>query len=245
VITIDFGDISPDESPNPRRFTVTTLAAKVPFSQAIVPLLAVLLSACGPEAGKPKGPPEGPFAVSEYFAASGAMGDGATEGNLVTSENKNCKERPAGARGNCYAFDYTPNSILWAGVYWQYPANNWGADPGLPLPEGLTKISFQAAVLEAPAGGERMKFAIGGIGVPPLPVDATDFPNDDQFKYEEFKYITTDWQAFEFMLPPPIDPNLPIASLIGAFAWYANYPEGADFTTLAPKTIYIDDIYYE
>ena len=36
-----------------------------------------------------------------------------------------------------------------------------------------------------------------------------------------------------------------ITDIIGAFAWYANYPMGADYTTLPPTTLYLDDIVYE
>ncbi len=216
----------------------------------IITLLGLGLLACSPEAGKPKGPPEGAFVVSEYFAPSGAMGDGATPANLVIAENKGCKERPEGARGSCYKFDYTPGPdlnglppVLWAGVYWQHPANNWGQDPGLPVHgEKLTKVTFQAAVGE---GMESIKFVLGGIGVPRLPEEAEVYPNNDQMMGMELKSVTTDYQKFE--LTVPLDPTTqqPITSLLGAFAWYANYAPDTDYTTATPKTIYIDDLAYE
>ncbi len=47
----------------------------------------------------------------------------------------------------------------WSGIYWQYPANNWGNKPGLNLylPKRLT---FNA---RGEKGGEKTEFKIGGI----------------------------------------------------------------------------------
>lgn len=200
--------------------------------------------ACSPEAGKPKGPPEGPFTVSEYFAPSGAMGDGAVMGNLVINDNKACKDRPEGARGNCYSFDYVAGPELWAGLYWQYPANNWGAEPGLPVHgEKFSKVTFQAAVKE---GMERIIFVVGGIGVPRAPEEAEVYPHNDQMKHEAPFDVTTEWQKFELPIPMQfVDDATPISELIGAFAWYANHPPDTDYTTAPLKTIYIDDLAYE
>jgi len=46
-------------------------------------------------------------------------------------------------------------------VYWQYPANNWGAQPGYAIPSGATRATFKA---KGQDGGERVKFQVGGIG---------------------------------------------------------------------------------
>ncbi len=214
--------------------------------RSTLPLVSVLglgLLACSPEAGKPKGPPEGTFVVSEYFAPSGAMGDGETPENLVIAENDNCKARPEGARGSCYKFDYTAGPTLWAGVYWQHPANNWGQDPGLPVHgEKLTKVTFQAAVAE---GMESIKFVLGGIGVPRLPEEAEVYPNNDQMMSMQLLNVTTEYQKFEIAVPLDPTTEQPITTLLGAFAWYANYAPGTDYTTATPKTIYIDDLAYE
>ena len=63
------------------------------------------------------------------------MGDALTEG--VVDVAKTCSDpRPAGAVGNCYEFTYTPladpGAQKWAGVYWQYPQNNWATSPARP-----------------------------------------------------------------------------------------------------------------
>ena len=58
--------------------------------------------------------------------------------------------------------------------------------------------------------------------------------------------VTSDWQTFEMPVPKQsVDGTTPITELLGAFAWYANYPDGTDPTTAPPKTIFIDDLAYQ
>jgi hypothetical protein len=231
-----------------RRFSVLMLLALV------APIFA---AACAPEAGKPK-LPEGPFTVSEYFVASGAMGDGATPGNLVINQEAGCKDRPAGARGSCYSFQYVASApydqsgkaCQWAGVFWQYPENNWGNATGLPIPGSkLSKVTFQAAVGD---GTEAISFQIGGIGAPPgsdgapappptdsCPPTTTSQPNYDQLLNKLAAMVGTDWQKLEIPIKAR-EPAMTIDSLIGAFAWSVSAT-----TTPLPKTIYIDDLAYE
>jgi hypothetical protein len=97
------------------------------------------------------GPLNSTFAVSDFFAPSGYMGDGEFFGNLQGTTNEGCKPRPAGARGNCYSFTYRPNNIdvdPWAGVFWAFPANSWGSTPGHAIDISRFKqISFYAAIV--------------------------------------------------------------------------------------------------
>ena len=63
------------------------------------------------------------------------MGDGATFAHLYMDVNTKCQQpRPANARGYCYTFTYykdtSPAGVSWAGVYWVFPANNWGTRRG-------------------------------------------------------------------------------------------------------------------
>jgi hypothetical protein len=96
------------------------------------------------------GPLTSTFAVSDYFTPSGFMGDGKYFGNLVGSTNQNCKQRPPGARGNCYRFTYYPNQVdtdAWAGVFWVFPANSWGSTYGHAIDmTKFTRVSFYAAI---------------------------------------------------------------------------------------------------
>jgi hypothetical protein len=96
------------------------------------------------------GPLTKTFALSDYYTPSGYMGDGANFGSLVGQTNAGCKPRPAGARGNCYVFTYYPNhtdSEPWAGVFWVFPANNWGSSYGHAIDSTRFKqVRFYAAI---------------------------------------------------------------------------------------------------
>jgi hypothetical protein len=224
-----------------------------PFARLLLLLGApCLFAACGPKTGTPLQPPAGAFTVSDYFAASGAMadGDGMSAPGMITTNQysgSTCgdKARAPGARGHCFTFDYVPGPNLFAGVYFQYPANNWGAEPGLPVhADKFTKVTFKFAV--ADNNQTMLRFGIGGIGVP-MHSDADimkGFTNSDQFIQTDYPQTATgDWQPFTLTIVPTDLPK--ITNIIGAFAWYASYPMGSDFTTLPPTTIYIDDLVYE
>jgi hypothetical protein len=217
-------------------------------------LSAILLSvACSPKAGQPRLPPTGAFTVSDYFAASGAMADGdgkSAPGMVVTTQYPGAKcgdkTRDAGARGACFVFDYVPGPNLFAGVYFQYPANNWGAEPGLPVhSDKFTQVSFKFAVSDN--NQTLLSFGIGGIGYPThTDADiAAGITNSDQFLSTDTPPTTPsgDWQSMSIRIKPAELPN--VTDIIGAFAWYASYPMGSDFNMLPPTTVYIDDIVYE
>lgn len=214
--------------------------------------LLLLCAGCAPEAGQAKGPPKGPFAVSDYFAASGAMGDGATPPRLTINENNAaCKKpRPPGARGNCFAFIYDPSlmttvtppvePVLWAGLYWQYPVNNWGDEPGLAMPAGLSKVTFQAASAGA---GEMAEFGAGGMGYPPsTDPSIPDRPYDDSFRAPSLGPLRVGLNEEWTKLEIPLDASP--SQLIGAFTFSLAHT-GADLTAAAPKILYLDDLYYE
>ena len=97
-----------------------------------------------------------PMTVDFYYATSGYAGDGATPG-LVT-DTQECPVRAGSGRGLCHAFTYTPGSVGWAGVFWQYPADNGGTELGRPVPAGAKSVSFYAW---SDAGGEVIQFGAG------------------------------------------------------------------------------------
>jgi hypothetical protein len=168
-----------------------------------------------------------PLTVSDFFAPSGYMGDGATPG-AVTVDTTACKmPRPTGAVGDCYAVTYTPGSLAWAGVYWQYPANNWGAAPGKQIEAGATKVSFFAA---GKTGGEVVQFLSGGEN------DGT-LPYHDAFKVMQTVTLTTT------LSPVTIDltGHAYDTGVLGAFAWLVTAPAGST----APIAFYLDAITWE
>ena len=85
----------------------------------------------------------------------------------------------------------------WAGIYWQYPENNWGdKGPGLDL-SGATKVTFWA---RGKNGGEWVKFFVGGINR--APYHNSKFPHADPFGPIGTGYVrlSKDWQKFTIPL---------------------------------------------
>ncbi|MBS2024963.1 MAG: hypothetical protein JST92_21400 [Deltaproteobacteria bacterium] len=121
--------------------------------------IAALVS-CGDGAGSGTTTATLPLAIDDYFAASGYFGDGATPGAI--SDSPGCTQRAGSHRGVCHLFTWTPitPATSFAGVYWQYPANNWGTDatPGRTMPQGAKSISFWAW---GKSGGEQLQFFAG------------------------------------------------------------------------------------
>jgi hypothetical protein len=113
--------------------------------------LGAVSAGCQPSLTYDNSPLSQTFAVSDIYTPSGYMGDGEFFGKLVGKTNEGCKPRPPNARGNCYVFTYFPNTVdqdPWAGVYWTFPANNWGDTPGHAIHSGnFQQISFYAAVV--------------------------------------------------------------------------------------------------
>ncbi len=101
-----------------------------------------------------------PFAVDDAFFTSGYMGDG--ERQLITEHACAAGQRGGKGRGRCHKFIYEtgPMSMGWGGLYWQYPANNWGKTntPGYLIPPGAKSVAFYAW---ASASGPPVTFDIG------------------------------------------------------------------------------------
>jgi len=198
-----------------------------------------LLAACS--AGVDETPPgvdptpengiDPPFAVSTYFAPSGFMGDGADGTSLVAeTASGSCAARPADADGDCYRFTYKASTKLWAGVYWQFPPNNWGSTEGKKVAPGATEVSFWAA---GGNGGETLKVTIGGI-------EDIMLPNKDSFKVQGSFTLTKDMTRYTVPLG-----NVTYERVIGGFSWVANYPEGTNPAMAQPIVVFLDDIAWE
>jgi hypothetical protein len=177
------------------------------------------------------GPPVPPFAVSSYFAPSGYMGDGATGTALDgATDAAACAPRPPDARGDCYRFTYQAAEQLWAGVYWQFPPNNWGAAEGKALGPGATRVVFHAA---GGAGGETLTVTIGGIR------DIT-LPYSDSLHVEETFTLTSQLTRYEVSLA-----GQTYDRVIGGFSWATAHPAGTDPANAPPIVIYLDDVAWE
>jgi hypothetical protein len=192
------------------------------------------LAGCGladltPQVGQP-GALEAPFAVSNFFTPSGYMGDGARLGMLEADvHNAGCKERPPGAVGDCYRFVYHPADNRWAGVYWVYPANNWGSRAGRRIAgERFKEVRLQAA---SATPDLLINFLVGGINDPIL-------PNRDRVSAQTSVRIGTEWQTIKLDVS-----GQDFDRLIGALAWSLPYPE--DWDGQQPVVIYLDDIVWD
>jgi hypothetical protein len=111
-----------------------------------------------------------PFAVDQFFIASGWM-----QATLI-HQDTTCTYPPTGGAdastsvdaspdvsstpgSKCWTITYTPVTAAdWAGVDWQFPANNWGTGDGLVIPAGATKVTF---VAWGDVGGEKVSFNVG------------------------------------------------------------------------------------
>jgi hypothetical protein len=259
-------------APSRCRSTMSASSPSRSGSKALAALLCSLAAvACGPpdegsRVANP-GPVKGPFYVSDYFTPSGDMGDGEFAGNLITTFNESCKARPPNAGGDCYRFDYHVSTRYWAGVYWAFPSNSWGAYPGrsvigpVDLGNGLhsyNSVTFYAATDQATldevqketpnATGLFVNFIAGGIdgsvATPALPysdVSCTGGPDTCvPFKATKGTSLTTEWQPISIDIS-----NTPITAVIGAFAWVSTFSMTAVPGVTPAQTIYIDDIVWE
>ena len=116
------------------------------------------------------------------------------------------------------------NGARWAGIYWQYPANNWGGqDGGFDLSKA-TKVTFWA---RGAKGGERIEeFKIGGI--------MGEYSDSDSSGIGPV-VLTKDWKQYTIDLA-----GKDLSYIIGGFCWATNLdvnPDGATF--------YLDEIKYE
>jgi hypothetical protein len=173
-----------------------------------------------------------PLTISTVFAASGYMGDGATVSSvemlpLKPTDPQDCGgDRSPAALGTCYTVTYKPvaSGLGWAGVYWQYPANNWGAMSGLAIPAGATKVSVWA---KGAAGGETLTLVAGGI-------QTSGMAHEDTFKANTTAVLTTSWAEYTIALPTTYGP------VLGGFAWSVSAPMGG-----ASVQFSIDSIQWE
>lgn len=196
--------------------------------------LALFLIACGgdfpkaPDAGPAQGgadapPTQGtapttlPFAVDDWYGPSGYMGDGEQPGAIADAMT--CIDaRPTSWIGKCHRYTWTPGTKMWAGVYWQYPDGNWGAQAGLPLPPGATKVAFRAW---GATGTETVDFMVGMMAADGFQLQKTGVA------------LTKDPQQYEIPLG-----GTAYAKVVGGFGWVAK-------NSTTPVTFSVDDIRWE
>ena len=161
-----------------------------------------------------------PVVVDGFYAASGFFGD---SGDIAVTEA--CPVRGGGGAGACRTWSYARGAMGFAGAFWQYPENNFGALPGFPMPRGATRISFSAW---GAAGGEVVKFLAGF---------APDASGARDGFARETRDITLTTTPTEYTISLV---GVRYALVAGAFGWVAGLPDGA-----GPLTFYLDDVRWE
>jgi hypothetical protein len=94
-----------------------------------------------------------PFYVDDQYTPSGYM----TNGGGIT-DSACTVFGPSNESKYCHHFSWTPNAATWGGVFWQYPAGNWGGSPGLLISADAKEIVFWAW---GDVGGEKVSFGAG------------------------------------------------------------------------------------
>jgi hypothetical protein len=198
--------------------------------------LAALAAACTPPAAEPDDGPLNPaFVVSDHFTPSGYMGDGTVVG-VVEQVAAVCPDRAPEAVGDCYRVVYTPPSPpmkSFAGVYWQFPANNWGTYYGHKVNAGATHARVWARAERADLTSTyTITFKAGGI------FDTT-LPHQDSLQASGTAVnLTSQWQSYDVSFD-----GAKYDEVIGAFAWVVNLSTDASASANpAPIVFYIDGI---
>jgi hypothetical protein len=106
------------------------------------------------------------------FYASGWLGDGATYGKKAIIFQDNCSNKPY-SPPICFKVVYIPQTVGWAGIYWQNRPNNFGKVAGENYSnKGYSKITFWA---RGETGTELIEFKSGGI-------NSASNPNGNQYR---------------------------------------------------------------
>jgi hypothetical protein len=112
----------------------------------------------------------------------------------------------------------------WAGIYWQYPANDWGDKPGGLNLNGAKKLVFKA---RGEKGGEIIsELKVGGI--------SGDYADSGSASIGPIT-LAKDWKEYAINLD-----GQELSSITGGFCWVMSRednPSGASF--------YLDDIRFE
>lgn len=160
-------------------------------------------------------------ARENHYIPSGWMGD---YGDLKLDDSN--RDNPHSGK-TAIKWTYSAESKQgagWAGVYWQFPANNWGNKPGGYDLRGYSKLTFWA---RGAKGGEKInEFKMGGI--------TGEFPDSDSASIGPIE-LTTKWTQYTIDLG-----GKDLQKIIGGFcfAWPRDdNPDGF--------VVYLDDIRYE
>lgn len=153
------------------------------------------------------------------FVPSGWMGDT----NAIQIDT-NCATKPKSGK-YCMRWKYDISKSTkngWAGVYWQYPANNWGSKKGMDL-TGYKKLSFW---IRGETGKEVLDIKVGGI--------TGDFPDSCSRELKGIR-LSSEWKQYTIDVS-----GCNLSNVIGGFCWAADSGKNTGVVTF-----YLDNIIYE
>ncbi len=157
-----------------------------------------------------------------HYSPSGWMGD---YGDLKVNDQYGVNPHSG---TTCIQWKYSAkgaNGAGWAGVYWQNPANNWGAKKGGFDLTGATKLVFWA---RGEKGGEIIaEVGVGGI--------TGKYADTDKVSTGPIK-LTTEWKQYEIDIS-----KADLSYISGGFFWTAK----AEDEPAGGITFYLDDIRFE
>ena len=161
-------------------------------------------------------------APGNHFIPSGWMGD---FGDIKMSEADTSSPH-SGKTAVKFVYDAKgAQGAGWAGVYWQYPVNNWGDKTGGFNLNGYTRLTFWAK-----SGGKMPikmgEFKMGGI--------TGTYGDSDSASTGEVE-VPTKWTQYTLDLK-----GKELSQIIGGFCWSASRDNNPDGFTLL-----VDDIRYE
>ncbi len=175
---------------------------------------------------KPEFSRKAPYPITDDYVPSGFMGERSAIDINVTYLIKGDEARHGEDDNRCIRISYQPlNPDTFAGIYWQYPVNNWGSEPGLKI-NGASELTFWA---RGETGNELVHFKSGGIRDPNLPCHGI---------YERWKrnvLLDANWTQYRIDLT-----DTDMSCVIGAFAWVAEAEANSD-----GLIFYLDNIRFE
>ena len=171
-----------------------------------------------------------PVSVSAPLAVWREPGNAAflPSGWMGTISTISMDDAAAGAHSGdaCVKLTFLPVGDVWAGIYWQYPVNNWGDYPGYAL-TGASRLVFWA---RGEHGGEQAEFKVGGVSDPGKPYR-------DSFGPLSSGVLTLGAKWTRYKIPLA---GRDLTSLLGGFCWVTNTPQNPN-----GATIFVDDIVIE
>ncbi len=142
-----------------------------------------------------------PFAVDDKYVPTGFIGDSDT-----IDVSNSCEQRAGNEETRCHRFTYVPGAESFAGVLWQFPANNFGDQPGFEIPQGATEVAFTAW---GETGGEAVNFVVGIADVDGFHVETGDIA------------LSTTPREYSVLLL-----GVEYTDVVSAFGWTAAAPAG-------------------